>query len=120
MAKSCPESSSEAYKSYESVKKNKFEQRLNEDEKATVCPLVFACTGGAGPSASKKLKQLASKLSAQKETRYADIVSYLKTKISFAPLRSSILCIRGPRTLKRREIVDASMGAVVEEERLLV
>ena len=41
------------------------------------------------------------------------------TKSSFAPLRSSILCIRGLRTLKWREIVDASMGAAVEEGRML-
>ena len=61
LAKSCPESSSEASKYHESIKKNKYEQR------ATFCPLVFSCTGGAGPSTSKALKQLASKLSAQKE-----------------------------------------------------
>ena len=38
-------------------------------EKATFCALVFACTGGAGPSASKALKQVASKLSARKEDK---------------------------------------------------
>ena len=86
LAKSCPESSSEAYKYHESIKKNKYEQRITEVEKATFCPLVFACTGGAGPSASKALKQLASKLSAQKADSYADIRLYLRTKISFALL----------------------------------
>ena len=119
LAKSCPESSSEAYKYHESIKKSKYEQRITEVEKATFCPLVFACTGGAGPSASKTLKQLASKLSARKEDSYADIRLYLRTKISFALLRSSILCIRWSRTLRRPEIVDASR-AVVEEGRLLV
>ena len=111
LAKSCPESSSEAYKYHESIIKNKYEQRITEVEKATFCPLVFACTGGAGASASKVLKQLASTLSARKDDSYADI-SYLRTKISFALLRSSILCMRGSKTLRRSEIVDASMGAV--------
>ena len=115
LAKICPESSSEAYKYHESIKKNKWEQRVTEVEKATFCPLVFACTGGAGPSASNALKQLASKLSARKEDSHAD----LRT-ISFALLRISILCICGSRTLRWREIVDASMGAVVEEGGLLV
>ena len=101
-------------------KSNKYEQRITEVEKATFCPLIFACTGGAGPSASKALKQLASKLSARKEVSYADIISYLRTKISFALLRSFVLFIRGSWTLRRREIFDASMGAVVEEGRLLV
>ena len=49
LAKSCPESSSEAYNYHESIKKNTFEQRINEFEEATFCPFVFACTGGAGP-----------------------------------------------------------------------
>ena len=61
LAKSCPESSSEAYKYNESIKKNIYEQRIVELEKAVFCPLVFACTGGAGQSALKALKQLASK-----------------------------------------------------------
>ena len=41
------------------------------------------------------------------------------TKISFALIRRSILCIRGLRLLKCRTFVDASMGAVVEEGRML-
>ena len=79
LAKSCPESSSEAYTYHESIKRNKYEQRITEVEIATSCPLVFACTSGAGPSASKALKQLASKLSLRKEDSYADIISYLST-----------------------------------------
>ena len=120
LAKSCPESSNEAYKYHESIMKNKYEQRITEVEKATFCPLVFACTGGAGPSGSKALKKLASKLSVRKGDSFADIISYLRTKISFALLQNSILCICGSRTLRRRKIEDASMGAVVEELRLLV
>ena len=119
MAKRCPESSSEAYNYHESIKNNKCEQKITEVEKVTFCPRVFAFTGGAGPSASKALKQLASELSAQKKDSYADII-YLRTKISFALLRSFILCICESRTLRRREIVDASMGGVFEEGRLLV
>ena len=119
-AKSCPESSSEAYKCHESVKKRTYEKRIIEVEKATFCSLVFACTGGAYPSASKALKQLASKLSARQEDSYADIISYLRTKISFAFLMSSIVCSRGSRTLRLRESVDAAMGAVVKEGRLFV
>ena len=114
LSKSFPESSKEVYKYHESIIKNKYEQRITEVERATFCPLVFACTGGAGPSASKALKQLASKLSARKEDSYANIISYLRTKISFALLRSSIFCIRGSRKLRFRKIVDASLETVVK------
>ena len=116
----CPETSSEAYNFQESITKNKYEQRILVVEKTTFCPLVFACTGGAGSSSTKALKELASELSARKADSYADIISYLRTKINFALLRSSILCIRVSSTFRRRKIVDASMGAVVEEGRLLV
>ena len=99
---------------------NKFEQRITGVEKATFCPLVFACTGGAGPSDSKAMKPLALKFSARKEDSYAYIISYLRTKISFALPRSSILCTRRSRTIWWHKIVDASMRTVVEEGRLLV
>ena len=65
-AKNCPQSSSEAYKYHESVKKNKYGQCKTEYEKATFCPLVFASISGAGTSVSKVLKLLAFKSSAQK------------------------------------------------------
>ena len=44
LAKICPESSNEDYKYHEYIKKNKHEQRITEVEKATFCPIVFACT----------------------------------------------------------------------------
>ena len=93
---------SDAYKYHESIKENKYEQRKNEVGKAIFCPLVFTGTGGASPAASKALKQLSSTLSARKEDSYADIILYPRTKISFALLRSSTLCIRGSRTLRQR------------------
>ena len=43
-------------------------KKVNDVDKATFCPFVFARTDGDGPSASKALKQLASKLYAQKRT----------------------------------------------------
>ena len=65
------------------MKKNKYVQRVTGWE-STFCPLVFACTGGAGPSALKALKQLASDLSARKEDSYADFISNIsKDKSQF-------------------------------------
>ena len=119
LATSCLESSIKTYRYHDSIEKNKYEQRIIEVEKATLCPLGFVCKGGTGPSASKALKQLASKLSARKEDSYTDAILFPRTKISFALLKNSMLCIRGSRTLRQCKIVDASMGAFVEEGRLL-
>ena len=118
--KTCPKDINDTYKMHEQMKKLKYEQRIREVEKASFNPLVFSCTGGAGPSASKVIKRIAGKLSDKKEDSYSDIITYIRTKISFALLRSSILCLRGSRSLRRREAVEASIGTVVEEGRLLI
>jgi len=117
-AKSCPKIPRDAYKHHESQKKLKYEQRIKEVENSTFNPLIFSCTGGSGPSATKVMKQLASKISEKKQEPYADVINYIRTKISFALLRSSILCIRGCRALKKSTFVENSISAVVEEGNL--
>ena len=42
--------------------------------------------------------------------------SYIRTKISFALLRSSVLCLRGYRATRRQQaIVESSISAIVHE-----
>ena len=118
-AKSCPRSIPDSYKYHESIKKLKYEQRIIDVEKATFCPLIFSCTGGAGPSASKAIQRLASRISDKKEDSYSDVITYIRTKLSFALLRSSILCLPGARSLRWLPAVEASVGTIVEEGRLL-
>ena len=79
-AKSCPRSIPDSYKYHESIKKLKYEQRIIDVEKATFCPLIFSCTGGAGPSASKAIQRLASRISDKKEDSYSDVITYIRTK----------------------------------------
>ena len=59
-AKSCPKTIKDAYKYHESIKRNKYEERIRETEHSSFNAHVFACSGGAGPSASRVMKQLAS------------------------------------------------------------
>ena len=101
------------------IKKLKYQQRIIDVEKATFFPLIFSCTGGDGPSASKAIRRLASRISDKKEDSYSDVITYIRTKLSFALLRSSILCLLGARSMRRRPAVEASIGTIVEEGRLL-
>ena len=55
-AKSCLRSIQDSYKYHESIKKLKYEQRIMEVDKSTFCPLIFSCTGRAGPSESKTIQ----------------------------------------------------------------
>ena len=101
------------------MKKLKYEQRIIDVENSSFNPLIFACTGGAGPSASKVMERLALKISEKSVDSYADIIGYIRTKISFTLRRSSVLCLRGCRSLRRQlPVDDSSIGAVVEEGRL--
>ena len=80
---------------------------------------MFATTCEAASTASKVMSRLAVRLTEKSEDTYTEIKSYIKTKVSFALLESSVLCLRGCRSLKRQpEIVDSAIGAMVEEERL--
>ena len=118
-AKSCPRNIKEAYKLHEAQKRLKYEQRIVEVENSSFNPLVFATTGGAAPTASKVMSRLAFKLSEKSEDTYAEVMGYIRTKVSFALLKSSVLCLRGCRSLKRQpEIIDSAIGAIVEEGRL--
>ena len=65
------------------------------------------------------MSRLLFKLSEKYEDTYAEVTGYIRTKVSLALLKSSVLCLRGRRSLKRQpEIVDSATGAIVEEGRL--
>ena len=62
-AKTCPKNIDDAYYFHENAKKLEYESRITEVENASFNPLVFARTGGAGPSASRVMSRIASKIS---------------------------------------------------------
>ena len=89
-------------------------------EKRTFNHLVFACTGGAGPSATKVITRLAAKINEKGSGSYADAINYIRTKISFVILRSSVLCLRGCNAIRRQQaIVESSISVIVYEGGLL-
>ena len=116
--KFCQRSIPDSYKYHEYIKEQKYEQRIIEVEKATFRPLIFSYTGGAGPPSSKAIQGLAYRISDKKEDSYSDVITYIRTKLIFALLRSSILCLRGARSMRRRLALEASIGTIVEEGRL--
>ena len=48
--------------------------------------------------------RLAELLSAKKQESYATTISWVRAKVSFAILRSALLCLRGSRTPRRRNL----------------
>ena len=104
----------EMYKSHEAQKKREYADRILQVEKGTFTPVVFSCTGGAGPEASRLIKQLALKLSLKKSERYSETVSYLRRRFCFDILRSCVISLRGERSPSKNVEVEAIYDLDIE------
>ena len=89
---------SAVYKQHESAKKREYNQRVLNVEHGVFTPLVFASTGSMAQEASTFYKRLANLLSRKQEKPYSMVMGWLRCRLSFAILRSAILCIRGTRS----------------------
>ena len=94
-------SSSSAHRSNEQEKKRKYNERVLEVEHGSFTPLIFTCLGGMSVECNRFYKRLAEILSEKRDTPYNDTINWIKTKISFSLLRTTILCIRGSRSLRK-------------------
>ena len=81
----------------ESEKKRKYLDAAAA-RRAHFTPLCFSVDGVAGSEAASFLKRLVYCLSARWERSYADIMYWIRARLSFAILRAIILCVQGSRT----------------------
>ena len=82
-----------AYRHHENIKKRHYKQRVREVEHSSFTPLVFSTTGGLGPAAAALYKRLASMLADKWKQPYSSTIGWLRCRLSFSLLRSSIQCI---------------------------
>lgn len=94
-------STDQVYRQHETEKKRKYANRVMEVEQGTFTPLVFSTTGGMGTECKMYHKRLAELLSSKKGETYSNTMSWLRAKVSFALLRSALLCLRGTRVKRR-------------------
>ena len=62
--------------------------------------MVFCVTGGtvtAGPAYNKTLKRFATKIAEKKGERFDQAISFIRTKLRFSLLKSTLIAIRGVR-----------------------
>ena len=86
------------YRRHEQEKKRAYDQRIREVEHGCFSPLVFSATGGMGPTAKVVYKKLASMIATKHNQSYSQTINWLRCRLSFSLLRSSIMCIRGSRS----------------------
>ena len=85
------------YARNEKEKCDLYEERVREVEKGSFVPMVFLVTGGAGPACSKVIKRLATKIADKKGERFDQVMGFVRTKLRFSLLKSTLIAIRGVR-----------------------
>ena len=68
------------------------------DRRATFTPLCVSVDGMMGREATKFVQHLADQLSHKWGSNYSSVVNWVRTRLSFAIIRATILCLRGSRT----------------------
>jgi hypothetical protein len=89
------------YRIHENDKKRLYSRRVLDVEHGSFTPLVFTTTGGMGKECQMYHRRLAELISVKKGEQYAQTISWIRAKTSFALLRSALVCLRGTR-IKRR------------------
>jgi len=88
-------------KQHDNDKKRLYTQRVMEMEQGTFTSLVLTTTGGRGEESKRYHNRLAELVATKEGEDYASTVSWIRSKVSFAILRSALLCLTGSRTIKR-------------------
>ena len=84
-------------KSAETEKKTKYHEACTERH-TSFTPLVISVDGVMAPECEKFVRHLSERLSYKWNRKYSQIVSWIKTRLSFAIVRATYLCIRGTRS----------------------
>ena len=98
-----------AYHCHEREKRCQYEQRVREVEHGHFTPLVFITTGGMGDAAGQVYKRLPNLLTEKLDLSYGEVMGWIRCKLSFALVRSAIMCIRGARSRLHSPVFDAPL-----------
>ena len=111
-------SSDEIYEQHEREKKRNYNCRVLQVERGSFTPLIFTTTGGMGPEATRYHKRVAELLAEKRGEEYSHVMNYIRTKIRFSILKSTLIAIRGVRGKQRRgdvPISEMSMNLIPEQ-----
>ena len=88
------------YQRQEKEKRRSYEERITKIEQGSFSPLVLSTSGGMGLTATTVYRRIAAMISEKKKQDYGQTMKWLRCRLSYALLRSSIMCIRGTRSRK--------------------
>ena len=90
--------SGDAYKRHEQAKKRERGQRVRDIERGVFTTLVLSTNRGMGQEANTFYKRLADMIAQKRKHIYSVVMGWLRSQLSFALIRSSVMCIRGSRS----------------------
>jgi hypothetical protein len=99
----------------EKEKKRQYNQRVIDVEHGTFTPLVFSASGAMGHECLKYHKSLAERISRKRGDQYADVMRYIRVRISYLVLKATLLCLRGSKSLKKQVEVADDFGQTLHE-----
>ena len=85
----------EIYEKNEKEKKDFYESRVIHVERGNFTPLVFSTSGGMAPGCQKFFKRVAMMIAEKKGQKYQHVVTYVRTRLRFSMLKSTLIAIRG-------------------------
>ena len=97
----------------EKSKIREYRERMLEVEHGDFTPLVFTCSGGMAPQSQIVLKRLAEKLSKKQNIQQSVVSGWLRCRLSFALLRTTLLCVRATR--RKKYVVDNNIELAVSQ-----
>jgi len=108
------------YCQHEGAKHRTYKEQVHEIEHVSFSPLMFSTSGGMGASSTVTYKRLAFLLSIKWKTLYCKVMRWLRCRLGFSLLHSTIMCIRGSclsSGCPLRDHVPHSVELVLEEGR---
>ena len=106
----------------EAEKKTKYASRVINTKRASFIPLVFTTSATTAPECDKFHKRVAELISNKRKEQYSKVLSYIRTRVSLAMLKSILVSIHGVRDRQKsrdggtRNATDVAFGLIPEED----
>jgi len=101
----------------ENAKMREYSERIRNVEHGDFNPLVFTTAGGMAPQCQVVVKKLAAVLAEKQGVSRSVATGWLRCRLSFALLRTTLLCVRGTRA-RRNFPNDSNIELAVSAARI--
>ena len=98
------------YTSHEQEKKRAYNERVLQVEKGSFTPIVMSTAGGMSKEAAKHHRRIAQLIADKRKEEYSHVMSYLRTRLRFNLLKSTLVAIRGIRGRKAPEYYTSAIS----------